>query len=148
MVKESSKSMSQLIEDMLYYSKNVRDNEGRQLINIAVIVDEVLKLLIPQEDVQIEKVNLNHTILFQPVAFYQIVSNIISNAIKYNDKEVLNLRICFDQDTSSLSFKDNGPGIEEKYHTKIFEMFQTLGKSFNGESSTIGLNLVMKLIEK
>jgi hypothetical protein len=31
----------------------VRDNEGRQLINIAV--DEVLKLLIPQEDVQIEK---------------------------------------------------------------------------------------------
>jgi signal transduction histidine kinase len=42
-----------------------------------------------------------------------------------NDKEVLNLRICFDQDTSSLSFKDNGPGIEEKYHTKIFEMFQT-----------------------
>jgi hypothetical protein len=54
MVKESSKSMSQLIEDMLYYSKNVRDNEGRQLINI-VIVDEVLKLLIPQEDVQIEK---------------------------------------------------------------------------------------------
>jgi hypothetical protein len=65
MVKESSKSMSQLIEDMLYYSKNVRDNEGRQLINIAV-VDEVLKLLIPQEDVQIEKVNLNHTILFQP----------------------------------------------------------------------------------
>jgi hypothetical protein len=49
-----------------------------QLINIAVIVDEVLKLLIPQEDVQIEKVNLNHTILF---LFYQIVSNIISNAI-------------------------------------------------------------------
>jgi hypothetical protein len=33
----------------------MRDNEGRQLINIAVIVDEVLKLLIPQEDVQIEK---------------------------------------------------------------------------------------------
>jgi signal transduction histidine kinase len=82
------------------------DNEGRQLINIAVIVDEVLKLLIPQEDVQIEKVNLNHSI--SACSFYQIVSNIISNAIKYNDKEVLNLRICFDQDTS-LSFKDNGP---------------------------------------
>jgi hypothetical protein len=32
----------------------MRDNEGRQLIN-TVIVDEVLKLLIPQEDVQIEK---------------------------------------------------------------------------------------------
>jgi hypothetical protein len=69
MVKESSKSMSQLMKTCFIIAKNVRDNEGRQLINIAVIVDEVLKLLIPQEDVQIEKVNLNHTILFQPVAF-------------------------------------------------------------------------------
>jgi hypothetical protein len=68
MVKESSKSMSQLMKTCFIIAKNVRDNEGRQLINIAVIVDEVLKLLIPQED-EIEKVNLNHTILFQPVAF-------------------------------------------------------------------------------
>jgi light-regulated signal transduction histidine kinase (bacteriophytochrome) len=40
------------------------------------------------------------------------------------------------------------PGIEEKYHTKILRCFK-LCKSFNGESSTgIGLNLVMKLIER
>jgi K+-sensing histidine kinase KdpD len=44
---------------------------------------------------------------------------------------------------------DNGPGIDERYHTKIFEMFYTLGKSFNGESSTgIGLTLVKKLVER
>jgi hypothetical protein len=53
MVKESSKSMSQLIEDMLYYKAKCEIMKA--LINIAVIVDEVLKLLIPQEDVQIEK---------------------------------------------------------------------------------------------
>jgi hypothetical protein len=66
--------MSQLIEDMLYYSKNVRDNEGRQLINI-VIVDEVLKLLIPQEDVQI-KSKLESHYSISACSFYQIVSNI------------------------------------------------------------------------
>jgi signal transduction histidine kinase len=149
MVKKSSNSMSKLIEDMLYYSKNVQNNEVKEVVNIAETVDEVLKLIHPLANLQIEKVNLNHNILFQPLAFHQIVSNIVSNAIKYNDKEVLNLRICFDKNNSSLSFKDNGPGIEEKYHDKIFEMFQTLGKSFNGESSTgIGLNLVKKLVEK
>jgi signal transduction histidine kinase len=58
-------------------------------------VDEVLKLLIPQEDVQIEKLESHYSI--SACSFYQIVSNIISNAIKYNDKEVLNLRICFDR---------------------------------------------------
>lgn len=149
MVKISSKRMSKLIDDMLHYSKNVQNNEGTEVVNIAETLDEVLKLINPSANVQIEKLNLNHNILFQPLAFHQIVSNIVSNAIKYNDKEVLNLRICFDKDNFSLSFKDNGPGIDDKYQTKIFEMFQTLGKSFNGESSTgIGLNLVKKLVER
>jgi two-component system sensor histidine kinase/response regulator len=149
MVKISSKRMSKLIDDILHYSKNVQNNEGTEVVNIEETLDEVLKLINPSANVQIEKLNLNHNILFQPLAFHQIVSNIVSNAIKYNDKEVLNLRICFDKDNSSLSFKDNGPGIDDKYQTKIFEMFQTLGKSFNGESSTgIGLNLVKKLVER
>ncbi|WP_367752887.1 ATP-binding protein [Flavobacterium sp. WC2430] len=149
MVKTSSKSMSKLIEDLLYYSKNVQNNEGKEEVNIALALDQVLKLINPPENVQIEKVNLNHTILFQPLAFYQIISNILSNAIKYNDKEFSKIRINYDEENASLSIKDNGPGIDDKYHTKIFEMFQTLGDSFNGESSTgIGLNLVKKLVDR
>lgn len=149
MVKSSSKNMSGLIDDLLYYSKTVLDNEGKEEINIGLAVDEVLKLINPQMNVQIEKVNLNHIILFQPLAFNQVVSNLLSNAIKYNDKEVSNIKISFNTENFSLSVKDNGPGIDNKYHTKIFEMFQTLGKSFNGESSTgIGLNLVKKLVER
>ncbi|WP_369765141.1 response regulator [Flavobacterium sp. WC2429] len=149
MVKTSSKSMSKLIEDLLYYSKNVQNNEGKEEVNIAFALDQVLKLINPPANVQIEKVNLNHTILFQPLAFHQIVSNILSNAIKYNDKELTLIKIYFDQENATFSIKDNGPGIDEKYHTKIFEMFQTLGDSFNGESSTgIGLNLVKKLVDR
>tara|TARA_R110000868_G_scaffold27909_3_gene105240 strand:+ start:22753 stop:23850 length:1098 start_codon:yes stop_codon:yes gene_type:complete len=149
MVKTSSKSMSKLIEDLLYYSKNVQNNEGKEEINIALALDQVLKLINPPSNVQIEKVNLNHTILFQPIAFHQIVSNILSNAIKYNNKEISKISISLDSENSTLSIKDNGPGIADKYHAKIFEMFQTLGDSFNGESSTgIGLTLVKKLVER
>ena len=149
MVKSSSKSMSNLIEDLLHYSKNVQNNEGKEEVNVALAIDEVLKLINPTQNVQVEKLNLNHDILFQPVAFHQIVSNIVSNAIKYNDKQETKIRIYFDNDNSTLSIKDNGPGIDNKYHLKIFEMFQTLGNSFNGESSTgIGLNLVKKLVER
>lgn len=149
MVKTSSKSMSKLIEDLLYYSKNVQNNEGEEEVNIGVALDDVLKLINPAANVEIEKVNLDHTILFQPLAFHQIVSNILSNAIKYNDKELKKIKISFDQENSTFSIKDNGPGIDAKYHTKIFEMFQTLGRSSNGESSTgIGLNLVKKLVER
>lgn len=149
MVKSSSKNMSGLIDDLLYYSKNVQDNEGKEIVNIESAVDEVLKLINPSVNIHIEKVNLNHDILFQPLAFNQIISNLLSNAIKYSDKEVSKIRISFDEENSSLSVMDNGPGIDNKYHSKIFEMFHTLGKSFNGESSTgIGLNLVKKLVER
>jgi signal transduction histidine kinase len=48
-------------------------------------------------------------------SFYQIVSNIISNAIKYNDKEVLNLKFVSIK-IPLLYFKDNGPGIGEISH--------------------------------
>lgn len=149
MVKTSSNSMSKLIEDLLHYCKNVQNNEGKVEVNIEEVTDQVLKLIKTPVNFKIEKINLNQTILFQPIAFYQIISNILSNAIKYNDKEICDIKIHFDNDSSTLSIKDNGPGIDPKFHTKIFEMFQTLGDSCNGESSTgIGLNLVKKLVER
>ena len=149
MVKTSSNSMSKLIEDLLHYCKNVQNNEGKEEVNIEAVTDQVLKLINKPSNIQIEKTNLSQSIQFQPLAFYQIISNILSNAIKYNDKEVCVIKIYFDKDSSTLTIKDNGPGIEAKYHTKIFDMFQTLGDSSNGESSTgIGLNLVKKLVER
>jgi two-component system sensor histidine kinase/response regulator len=149
MVKTSSKNMSKLIEDLLYYSKNVQNNEGKIGVNISSALDGVLKLINPPEKVQIEKVNLDHEILFQPIAFHQILSNLLSNAIKYNNEERTEISIMFDPESHSLSVKDNGPGIDEKYHKLVFEMFQTLGNRSNGESSTgIGLSLVKKLVER
>ncbi len=149
MVKTSSKSMSKLIEDLLYYSKNVENNEGKENVNIESAFEEVLKLINPPANVNIIKENLNNYVQFQPIAFRQILSNLLSNSIKYNDKEIAKVTVSFDSDNAKLSVIDNGPGIDDKYHDKIFEMFQTLGNKSNRESSTgIGLNLVKKLIER
>ncbi|MGG7035034.1 MAG: response regulator [Flavobacterium sp.] len=149
MVKTSTVKMSVLIEDLLYYAKNVQNNEGKEKVNIQSTLNEVLKLINPALNVVIKKENLNHFVLFQPTAISQIISNLLSNAIKYNDKEITEIEISFDHHKGLLSIKDNGPGIEEKYHNKVFEMFKTLGHQSNGESSTgIGLSLVKKLIER
>ncbi|ESU28998.1 Bacteriophytochrome [Flavobacterium limnosediminis JC2902] len=149
MVKASTVIMSRLIDDLLHYTRNIQNNEGTEKVNILATVENVIKLINPKSNTTIEKVNLDHFIMFQPMALNQIVLNLISNAIKYNDKDVADIVITFDSDKCSLSVKDNGPGIDEKYHTKVFEMFQTLGNKSNGESSTgIGLSLVKKLTER
>lgn len=80
----------------------------------------------------------------------QVVSNLISNAVKYNDKEVCEITISSVEKSNSyeLIFEDNGPGIAPKYHKKIFEVFQTLQEKDIYESTGLGLSIVKKIIEK
>jgi signal transduction histidine kinase len=149
MVKTSASSMSKLIDDLLHYSKNVENNEGKLELQIQAEVDSVIKLIRIDNEVIIDKINLNHRISFQPIAFKQIIQNLISNAIKYNDKEVTKITITYNQEENTITIKDNGPGIPAGQEEKVFDMFYTLGQSSRGDSSTgIGLNLVKKLVER
>ena len=149
MVKSSAKSMSKLIDDLLHYSKNVENNEGKESVNILNEVNAVIKLINPNNNIKITKENLNHIIHFQSVAFKQIIQNLLSNAIKYNDKEITEIAIIYDENTQQIAIRDNGPGLPENQAEKIFQMFYTLGQSSRGESGTgIGLNLVRKLAER
>lgn len=80
----------------------------------------------------------------------QLVSNLIGNAVKYNDKEVCEVQVSYTekQEFYEITFADNGPGIAPKYHQKIFEVFQTLTDKDTYESTGIGLSIVKKIIEK
>jgi signal transduction histidine kinase len=42
---------------------------------------------------------------------------------------------------------DNGPGIEEKYYEKIFQLFQTLNARDDVESTGVGLSVVKRIVE-
>ena len=149
MVKTSTTSMSRLIEDLLEYTKNVQNNEGKVNVNLESVVENAIKLINPPTKVHIKKENLDHEVLFQPMALSQILSNLLSNAIKYCDKDIVEIEIFFDSEQHTLAVRDNGPGIDERYHKKVFEMFQTLGNHSAKESSTgIGLSLVKKLVDR
>lgn len=149
MVKTSASSMSKLIDDLLLYSKNVGNNEGVVRVHLKTVVESVIKLIRINHDILIDKVNLDHSISFQPIALKQIIQNIVSNAIKYNDKETTKIIITYSEQDKTITIKDNGPGIPVDQHEKVFDMFYTLGKTSKGDSSTgIGLNLVKKLAER
>ncbi|MDO9042890.1 MAG: ATP-binding protein, partial [Desulfocapsaceae bacterium] len=87
----------------------------------------------------------------EQVRMQQLFQNLISNAIKFMDKPQGKIVISAATNHDNLchiTVSDNGPGIEEKYHQKIFQIFQTLGPQTNDTDSTgIGLSLVKKIIE-
>jgi light-regulated signal transduction histidine kinase (bacteriophytochrome) len=84
------------------------------------------------------------------VKLQQIFLNLIHNAIKYNDKEDVLVEVGFEDAGTEWKFfvKDNGPGIEPRYHDKIFVIFQTLNARDEVESRGVGLAIVKKIIEE
>ena len=77
--------------------------------------------------------------------FTALFQNLINNAIKYNDKSKGLILIDYKElnEYHQFQIKDNGIGIAEDYHHKIFDTFQKLDNSI--ESSGVGLSIVKKL---
>jgi signal transduction histidine kinase len=79
----------------------------------------------------------------------QVFQNLLGNAVKYMDKPEGQIKVgCVEQDGFwKFGVADNGPGIDEKYHKKIFKIFQTLCPQNRADSTGIGLSIVKKIVE-
>ena len=79
----------------------------------------------------------------------QVLQNLIDNAVRFMTPSGGDITLrCLDEPTAwTFSVADNGPGIDPKYHTKIFQIFQTLLPHDQKEGTGIGLALVKKIVE-
>ncbi|MEO0530988.1 MAG: ATP-binding protein, partial [Planctomycetota bacterium] len=80
----------------------------------------------------------------------QVLMNLISNAIKYNDRGqqgLVELDWRNGGEFYHVSVRDNGPGIPEKDHDRVFQMYQRVGDP-DIEGSGMGLAVVKKQIEQ
>src|SRR5690606_7540712 len=76
-----------LINGILEYSKIGRTKVDAEVVNVAVLIHEVLDLLVPPPHFKI-CIQGDMPVLNTPkVMLHQVFSNLISNAVKYNDKE-------------------------------------------------------------
>lgn len=83
--------------------------------------------------------------------FRRVLENLVGNAIKYHDGVhplLIEVNTHKSGDTSQISVKDNGPGIDPEFHQRIFDVFQTLRTGGAPESTGIGLSIVKKAIER
>lgn len=82
--------------------------------------------------------------------FEQVFSNLISNAIKHNTNpkpEVL-VRYEFIPGMHRFFVEDNGPGIDPRFHKRVFQIFQTLTSRDKQENTGVGLAIVKKLCDE
>ena len=150
--KKGVNQMYQLIDDILEYKKIGQDAPAFELVDLNEVVREVqhnLNHLVKIKNgsitaSQLPKLYVNKGEL---VALFQ---NLIENGLKYNIAEQPSVRLgcAFTADHIVISFRDNGIGINEAYHEKIFEFFKRLHNADDYEGSGIGLGLCKKIAKK
>ena len=142
--------MENLINGILEYSRIGRKQLPQSEVNVTQLVQEVIDSLSPSGNVTIKVQPNMPEIKAEKILLLQIFSNLIGNAIKYNDKEHPFVEIGFKPVKGGHEFwvKDNGPGIPMEYHQKVFGIFQTMEARDTRESTGIGLAIVKKIMEE
>ncbi len=149
MIKQRVKRMDELIEAILAYSKADRVQTDEEMVDVDKLVKDSVDFISLPEHVKVNIRTKLPVVSSDRTRLSQVFSNLIDNAIKYNDKQekVVDITAIEQMDGWIFSVKDNGPGIEELYHEKIFIIFQTLSRRDEVESTGVGLAIVKKLIE-
>jgi signal transduction histidine kinase len=80
-----------------------------------------------------------------PDRIRQVLINLISNAINYSpDNSEIQISVAPDEDTVTITVKDNGPGIPLDVQKKIFDKFYTIGKR---HGTGLGLAICKGIVE-
>ncbi len=151
--------MDTLINELTLYSKidtnRIPYNFSR--INVADYFEDCVEEV--GLDLEAKNIRLNYIdyadkdvlIIADPEQLRRVINNIISNSIKYLDKEqgFINIRIRDVGDFIQMEFEDNGKGIPAKDLPHIFDRFYRADASRNSSTggSGIGLSIVKKIIE-
>ena len=145
-IDKSLEHMENLISDVLIYSSISFEQIKFTLIDIKKLLNEIVDYIFVPEHVTIEIGKMPPKIKADYTQFKQLFQNLITNAVKFIDKDKGKVKILYESDEFfyKFSISDNGIGIDEKYHDKIFDVFQSLTK--DSKSSGIGLSIVKKII--
>ena len=117
-------------------------------IDITTLIDEVCNILNPlfeKKNIKIIK-NIEQEIIFNGdyIKLQQVLFNIFGNAIKFSP-ENSEIKITAEQNHKiiTLKIKDNGIGIDKKFHKKIFNKFYQIQNTLSKTDASTGLGLTI-----
>jgi PAS domain S-box-containing protein len=141
--------MHDLIDGVLRYSRIGRTKERNTQIELDKLVPEIVEMIDPPKHIDVKIHRPLPIIIGETTRVQQVFQNLVSNAVKFMDKDRGLIRIGCDRENGHWKFSvaDNGPGIDERHFSKVFQIFQTLSPRDDFESTGIGLTIVKKIVE-
>jgi PAS domain S-box-containing protein len=149
---EGAERMRQLVNDLLQYSRI--DSRGGEFVpvdmnKVAEAVTNDLHVAIDEAKAEVIVEPLP-TVLADETQMKQLLTNLVSNAIKFHDNEPPEIEVRARMRANEFVFavKDNGIGIDPQYHDNLFKMFQRLHTKDEYPGTGIGLAISKKIVER
>ena len=152
-IQQNTKKMSQLIDDLLAFSRM-----GRVSMSFSEIdMKEMANAIFHEASNAEARKRITFTIADLPKAegdtnmMRQVWMNLISNAIKFSAKRkpaVISVSCQEEENKITYCIKDNGAGFNMKYKDKLFGVFQRLHSEKEFEGTGVGLALVQRIIHR
>lgn len=152
-VTDGVERMNNLLDGLLKYATVGRGAQELKVVNLndtILICQANLRLLIEETKTKLEVDELP-SILGIGSLLSQLFQNLISNAIKFRNKDTIpEITIRSEERKSEylISIKDNGIGIKEEYKERIFVIFQRLHARTDYEGTGIGLAICHKIMQR
>jgi light-regulated signal transduction histidine kinase (bacteriophytochrome) len=157
-----SRRMEELIESLLHFSRVGRLELQAEPTDLNQVLEESLEALqvrIEQTGARVRVPRPLPTARCDPRATGEVFTNLISNALKYNNKAEKWVEVGWlpapepdgggETRPPVLYVRDNGIGIEEKHYENVFRIFKRLhGRDQYGGGTGAGLTIVMKMVER
>lgn len=151
-IHRASLRMQNLIDDLLRLSRIGTCQETLEKVYLSEVFEQIkedMKARLENVDLRLPKTM--PIIVANRTRMVELFGNLISNAIKYNDKPQKRIEIGWSQQGEFYKFyvRDNGIGIEEQYLEKVFELFERLNpRGDDYESTGAGLTICKRIVEE
>lgn len=150
-INQAADKMTDLLNDLLELSQIGRIINPPVHVSMKEIVDDTIELLngiISDAKADVRITNDMPTVCVDKKRMAEVWQNLIENAIKFTSSQqnpLIEIGSVPDHGENVFFIRDNGQGIDAKYHESIFGLFNKLDTKSAGTG--IGLSLVCRIIE-
>lgn len=143
--------MQRLLDELLELSRIGRMMNAPEAVDLPLLLDEVLAALegpLGQRGVEVDASQVRGVVHGDRVRIAEVFQNLIENATRFmGDRAKPRIEVGAEQraDVVLCHVRDNGIGIDPRYHEKVFGLFERLDATTEGTG--IGLALVKGIVE-
>ncbi len=150
-IRAAATKMKQLVDDLLEISRIGRLPSSRETIPLSEMIREAISMVAGSINVRAAKVYVSPdmpTIVGDRARLSQVFQNLVDNAVKFMGAEpnpTIKIGGRIEGNFAVCYVKDNGIGIDPRYHHRIFNLFDRLDSGTEG--SGVGLALAKRVVE-